>query len=265
MDINTYLKDLSKKLEFSSSECEKIDNSFKYLNQKIWSVFQNKLKDVRLFGSFDRDTALPTNIDKLSDVDVMIIFKKNEFQPQTYLNHLQNFGKRTYPRSEKFPNHPTIMIELFHLKFELVPAYIDEGFWGNGALKIPGKPDKELKWIDTDPDAFKAALFKKNNENKGLTISIIKILKYWNVINNYPFRPYALDEIAVIKNVTGTNLKEYFYDFVNELSRYQKSEEEKKAVKTLFETVRRLKILEKENIQEYIEQEMNAFLPMPLM
>lgn len=261
ISINTYLENMSKRLEFPAADREKIDTSFKYLKEKIWSVFQNKLEDVVLFGSFDRGTVLPGGVDRFSDVDVMIIFRKNEFQPQTYLNQLRSFSEKTYPRSETFPDHPTIVVELSHVRFELVPAYIHEG-WSK-TIRIPGTPAKELQWIDTDPNKFKTALFEKNTEKKGLTIPIIKILKYWNALNDYPFRPYTIEKITVDENVSGANLKECLYDFCNELSKYEKSTEGEKAYKSLAERIRRLKILEKENLSEYIEQEMAAFLPMP--
>jgi hypothetical protein len=263
IDINTYLVNLSERLILPLAEKEKIDNSLAFLKKEIWSVFQNKLEDVIQFGSYDRGTVLPGNIDRYSDVDVMIIFRKNEFQPQTYLNQLRKFGEKTYPRSETFPDHPTIVVELLHARFELVPAYIKEDFFGNKILKIPGAPAKELEWIDTDPEAFKIALAKKHKKKKGLTIPIIKIFKYWNMLNNYPYRPYTLEKIAVNENVSGANFKECFYDFINELSDYERNTEKEKAYNALTERVKRLKTLEKDSIQEYIEQELTAFLPIP--
>lgn len=263
LNANTYLENLLKKLNFSDVEHDKIKASLDYLKQKIWSAFQNKLENVELFGSFDRGTSLPGSVDRFSDVDVMIIFRENEFQPQTYLNQLRSFGEKTYPRSETFPDHPTVVVELSHVRFELVPAHVEVGFWGGKTIKIPGTPAKELQWIETDPGAFKTVLLEKNEEKKGLTIPTIKLLKYWNAINNYPFRPYTIEKIAVDENVSGANLKECLYDFSDELSKYEKSAEGEKGFRLLAERIRRLKVLEKENIPEYIEQEMAAFLPMP--
>lgn len=263
MDINTYLTNLSKQLALTASEKEKIDKSLDYLIGKVWSVFRDKLISVAAFGSYDRGTMLSNTIAKDSDVDVMITFKANEFQPETYLKQLRNFGETTYPRSEVSPEHPTIMVDLQHIRFELVPAYIEERAFVNDKLMIPASPGKDIRWIETDPEAFKTSLIQKNKEKKGQTIQIIKILKYWNALNNYPFKPYTLEKVAVNENVSGANIKEFFYDFVNEFSDYEMTTEGKKAFESLKEGVRKLKALEKENISEFIETSIASLLPMP--
>lgn len=262
-DINTYLVNLAKELDFPASERERIDNSFKHLKEKIWGVFQNQLRDVLLFGSYQRGTILPDTADKNADVDVMIIFKGNEFQPKTYLNQLKNFGEKTYPRSDVFPDYPSVVVELEHVKFELVPACIEKDFWGNETLYIPGQPSKEIKWIETSPFDFKEKLIDKDKEKGNQTIPIIKIFKYWNALNNYPFSSYTLEKVAVNENVSGRNLKECFYDFVNEFEDYHMTAAAQNTFAALKERVRKLKVFEEERISDYVVHELSAFIPLP--
>ncbi len=263
MEINKYFIDLEKRLKVPAAEIDSIKTSTDYLKQKIWGVFQDKLRSVEIFGSYDRGTKLPSEVNQDTDVDILIVFKKNEFQPRTYLNQLRAFGERTYPRSDIFPDHPSIIVELAHLRFDLVPAYVETGFFGDETIYIPGPPSKDLKWIETDPTSFKKQLVEKNNDKNGLTISIIKIMKYWNCINNYPFSSFFLERVAVKNNVSGKNLKECFYDFISEISDYNLTDFQAKVFNPLKDNKRKLKILEEQNIPNYIQQELASFIPIP--
>src|ERR1700733_2233309 len=121
MEINHFLEILANKLAIDPTRKSKIDVSVENLKSKIWGFFQEKLQEVSIFGSYDRQTLIFE--DKDADIDILIVFKKNEFQPQTYLNQVREFAKNVYPRSEVYPDFPTITVELDHIKFELVPAY----------------------------------------------------------------------------------------------------------------------------------------------
>lgn len=260
-NIDSYLTNLAKKLKLEDGEKAKIEVSISNLKQKLWALFQNKLVDIKIFGSYDRETVLPFSIDSTADVDVLIIFKENEFQPKTYLNQLRNFGERTYPRSDIFPEHPTIVIELGHTRFELVPSYVNESFWNGKELKIPAAPSQEVKWISTDPLGFQEKLLKKDKEENGLIIPLIRLIKYWNVINGKVFGSYALESFVIGRSYPCKNLKEYFYELIKDLSDKEMAASEKEIFDPLFERRRRLKALEEKNIPEYIEQELISFLP----
>lgn len=160
-EINTYLTELSKQLCCSKDVTDKIDDSYNYLEGKIFEHFRVRIEKVQIFGSYDRGTYLPQSIDPYSDVDVMIIFKTNEFQPDTFLKHLREFADKIYPRSEVSPDHPAITVVLQHTKFEVVPAYFEISFWNGKELKIPAPRNKDLKWITTEPNDLKEELFDK--------------------------------------------------------------------------------------------------------
>src|ERR1019366_1851470 len=135
-DINTYLTQLLPKLKPTDIEKASIQKSIEHLQKSIWGTFQDDLSAIEIFGSYDRGTMLSPSLDNEADVDVLVVFKVNKFQPQTYLNQIQKLSEKTYARSEVFPSHPTITVELEHIRFEIVPAYWEEGVFLDD-LKIP--------------------------------------------------------------------------------------------------------------------------------
>lgn len=259
-DVNSYLLQLIKRLSFEDYR-ESAETSISYLKQNLWGTFQNQLKDVSVFGSFDRQTILPPDVDKEADVDVMVIFKTNEFKPQTYLEKLRKFSEKAYSRSEIFPDFPTMVIELKNLKFELVPAYWKNSAFDGDKLYIPGNPSKDVKWIPTNPAEFKARLDKKNTTLKGNLLPIILVFKYWNSLNNHAFLSFLLEKFIFDKSYERSDLKSMFFHVSRELQNLATTESQKAAVKLLLEKRRRLLVLEKENLLEYVEQEMQTFLP----
>ena len=259
-EIIGYLSKLQTKLRFDEYESS-AETSTGYLKQKLWAAFQNKLQDVIIFGSYDRKTILSPTIDKEADIDVMVIFKAGEFKPQTYLDQLRKFSEKTYPRSEIFPDFPTVVIELTNLKFELVPAYWYTPFLEDKKLMIPGSPSKEVKWIPTDPSSFKTKLTKKNSQLKENLIPLILILKYWNCLNNYPFLSYNLEKFIVERVFEKDDLKSMLFATINGLSTLAINEKQKEAVRIIVEKKRRLILMEKERLNEYLLLEMQSFLP----
>jgi predicted nucleotidyltransferase len=259
MDANDYLIRLSKAIGVKEAERKSIDNSIESLKKKIWAFFQNKLDDVLIFGSYDRGTMLSPSINQLADVDILVVFKKDEFQPQTYLNQLKTFAEKTFTKFDVFQDHPTIGVEMEKIRFELVPAQY-ERYVG---YKIPESPGKDLKWMSTNPKEFKESLLKKDEKESGMTIPLVKILKYWNHLNGKKFSPFNLETIAIEERYSGENLKEDFYNFVSKFSNYRMSDEQTEVMAVLIEKRRRLKAMEDDNIFEYVEQELNTFLPVP--
>src|ERR1019366_1192595 len=144
------------------------------------------------------------------DVDVLVVFKVNKFQPQTYLNQIQKLSEKTYARSEVFPSHPTITVELEHIRFEIVPAYWEEGVFLDD-LKIPAPHNKDLKWVDSDLHTFKKQVLTKNKDEGEKIIPIVQLIKYWNVINERPFNSYYLEDFASQRGFSSCRtLKGYF-------------------------------------------------------
>jgi predicted nucleotidyltransferase len=264
IDINTYLTILSKQLCYSKEEREKINNSFAYLEGKLFEHFRDRIEKVLIFGSYDRGTELPPSADPDSDVDILVIFKTNEFQPDTFLKHLQEFADKIYPRSEVCLFHPAITIILSHIKFELIPAYYNDSFWNGQELKIPAPRNKELKWITTDPSELKEDLGEKNRKENQMIIPLIKLIKYFNALHGRPFDSYIIEKFAVSVRYPDDQLRDYLFEFIDDLDENDQNEKQVKFISELKSRRKNLLLLEKGNLSDYLELELQKFLPLVL-
>ncbi|SRR5258706_1551243 len=262
MDVNSYLTKLVKQLYVSKGDREKIDSSFSYLAGKIHEHFLHGIDRVNMFGSFDRGTELPQGIDKESDVDVMVIFRKNEYQPDTYLKHLSEFANKIYPRSDISPDHPAITVVLHHTKFELVPAFKESLFFGGEELKIPAPRNKELKWITTTPEKLKKDLLEKDKNENGNMFPLIKLIKYFNTRIGRPYDSFVIEEFAISRSYSCKNLRDYFFELINDLDADYQNERQKAFIAELKARKENLITLEKRNLTDYMELEMQKFLPL---
>ena len=152
-------------------------------------------------------------MDERSDIDYMIVFSENNATPQTYLNRLKAFVEKYYRSSDIRQSSPTIVLELNHIKFDLVPAtttWLSE-------LQIP---DGSCGWMTTNPNDFNATLEAKNKGHKSLIKPTIRLFKYWNATAEFPFR----SSFEMEKWVCGLSLwflanqKDYFFAVIENLS-----------------------------------------------
>ncbi len=176
MTINTYLEGLSSKLVLSVNEKNTIETSIGVLEWHLNSHFDNVTESF-VFGSYTRRTILPRFADEQSDIDYMIVFSDGEQRtPQTCLNRLKDFTKRCYHTSEIYQSSPTIVLELNHIKFELVPAY---SYYGSYYI-----PDSYGNWMYTSPNDFNRQLTESNNNNNYKIKTTVRLIKYWNISKN---------------------------------------------------------------------------------
>jgi len=124
MSVNSYLTSLASDLVLSSDEKSNILVSNITLKTRLKSYFGSQITNHFQFGSNTRGTILPRKADCNSDIDYMVVFDTSDGKkkPQTYLNRLKNFAESKYSRSEIHQSHPTMVLSLNHIKFELVPA-----------------------------------------------------------------------------------------------------------------------------------------------
>lgn len=256
MDINTYLTTLAKQLVIDPDSKKKIEISISHLKENMWGLFQDRLVEVAVFGSYDRETFIESDAE--ADVDILVNFKQKEFQPETYLKQIRELCNKKYSRSDIYPDHPTIVIDMEHIKFEIVPSYN----YSSDTVKIPAPRTKELKWISSSPNDFKSKVKQKDTNNKALILPLIRIIKYWNSINGKLFSSYELERLIVNKSYSCSTLKDYYLSATSSLDELAKTEQQKKLLIDLKEKHRRIRVMENYKLPEYIEQEMETFLPL---
>jgi hypothetical protein len=126
---------------------------------------------------------------------------------------LRAFVEKYYRSSDIRQSSPTIVLELNHIKFDLVPATTT---W-LGQLQIP---DGAGGWMTTSPNDFNATLEAKNAGHKSLIKPTIRLFKYWNATAGFPFR----SSFEMEKWVCGlgfwflANQKDYFFSVIDNLN-----------------------------------------------
>lgn len=226
MSVNSYLVNLANAAVLRDSEKTSIQRSIATLQSRINTHFgdnglvASQITRHFIFGSYTRGTILPRSFDNQSDVDYMIVFNDATATPQTYLNRLKRFVELYYSSSEIKQSNPTIILNLHHIKFELVPA-IEKTFFG---LQIPAKAASNDDWISTNPNDFNQSLTKKNQEYNNLVKPVARLAKYWNAKNSYPFASFELEQKVVEYDYDGFDvfglfrasetLWSYFYSFM---------------------------------------------------
>ncbi len=247
MNINSYLRDLASKLVLSSIEKNNIEVSIDTLKQRLNRYFGDGIKGQFIFGSYSRETILPRKVDESSDVDYMIIFDNSgNHKPQTFLNKLKNFSETKYSTSEIHQSSPTMVLELNHIKFELVPAY--KSIWGTYYIS-----NGNGGWIPTYPFDFKYNLIEVNKNNDYKIKPVIRLIKEWNVQKNYhALTSYEIEKIIVDNmNFSCISCSSYT-DYVKEAF--------KKIRNTIFNyTIKERIDLAIKRIDEAIEYEVNGY------
>lgn len=219
MTINSYLTGLANLAILRDDEKASVQRSITALQSRLTNHFGNQIGQHFVFGSYSRGTILPRSMDPQSDVDYMVVFADTGLQPQSYLDRLRRFAEVQYARSEVAQSHPTVVLELNHIRFELVPAVQN---WFSG-LQIPAKGSGYQNWQDTDPNGFNQTLSGANQANGNLIKPLVRVMKYWNATARYPFESYALEQhvagqgYGLLGLLGSRQLADYFFQAVESL------------------------------------------------
>ena len=189
--VTAYLKSTAASLKMTDAQTEGVDKSLAALRRGLTEYFPDLVKEQITFGSYTRRTNLPLRVDPYSDVDHMVVFARERGErPQTFLARLKRFAEERYPRSLVMQSSPAVVLVLNHIRFDLVPAYKD--WWGD--YRIPTRASAFDEWIDTDPNDFNPHLERRHRETDYQMRPLIRLFKYWNALNDYPFETYRLEK-----------------------------------------------------------------------
>lgn len=104
MSINSYLEETASNLIIKGNEKESIDvslNTFKDRMRDYFSKYESvDLKEIKIFGSYQRDTNLPQSVDYGTDVDIMLVMDNDGATPQTYLDRVRRGVEAKYSTSQ---------------------------------------------------------------------------------------------------------------------------------------------------------------------
>lgn len=211
MSVLSHLQTRARAAVLSGAEKASIDKSISAINTKLKTYFDANLVSQFRFGSSTRDTILPRSMDMASDIDYMVVLKEDGKVPQTYLDRMKRFAEKYYSTSDIKQSTPSIVLELNHIKFDLVPAFESWAGW----YKIPARAGG---WQDTNPNDFNASLTEKNKNNSNLIKPTIRLAKYWNAINGYVFDSFIFEKwIIELSYWNCTNQKDYLFTVFDNL------------------------------------------------
>lgn len=219
MSINSYLTNLANQAILRDYEKAGVQRSIATLQTRLVQQFGDQMSQHFVFGSYSRGTILPRSMDPQSDVDYMVIFSDSGLQPLSYLDRLRRFAELRYARSEVARSHPAVVLELNHIRFELVPALQD---WWSG-VQIPAKGSSYQSWQDTDPKGFNEKLTSANLANGNLIKPLARVMKYWNAKAGYPFESYALEQqvagysYGFFGLLASRQIGDYFFEIIGTL------------------------------------------------
>jgi len=262
MSVNSYADALSSNLVLNGTEKANIKKSINALGAKLGSYFDD-IEEMLLFGSYTRGTILPRKADSNSDIDLMIVFRNDEdLKPQTYLNRLRKFVERYYSKSEIYQSSPTIVLNLNHIKFELVPAYKSSFFWVK-EYNIPAPKSDYYDWMKTAPNNFNTKLTEKNKTENSRIKPMVRLAKYWNASQKGIYASYALEEYIVGLNYDyySKSTYDYFSDFALSLQTYHLNGTAKSKVEKLQNSVREINRLKSSGNEYAAENKLKMLLP----
>lgn len=259
MSVQSHLDSRASCAILSQDEKSSIATSINTLHSRLGSYFPDQLSERFQFGSSTRGTILPRSMDANSDIDYMIVFKDEESKPQTYIDRLKRFAANHYSTSEIKQSHPTVVLKLNHIHFDLVPAiksYIEE-------YRIPAPSSSYQDWMATAPNGFNSTLTSANIRCSSKLKPTIRLLKYWNALNGYVYASYLLEQWAANQYFfLCSTVRDYFFSCVENLGLdWNSAQWRKDKLERAKAIVAKTKQYEADNMPASAEQEIKKLIP----
>lgn len=218
--INYRLQNIASDLfiKYGSDERIYIVDKIEIIKTNLKTYFGTDIKEIIVFGSFKRDTILPRKFDEKSDIDILVVFNnaEKEYTPETYRTRLKKFAEYKYSRSTVIKDHPSVVLEMNKIKFDLVPSRLLGSFFSS-TYQIPNKSGS---WMDTDPSGFNKKLTDANTRYGNLVKPMVRLFKRWNARNSYPFSSFELENIIADVNFSEDNYETGFLYAIKQIPSY---------------------------------------------
>lgn len=220
LSIEKTLKDFAQEYYISKNSTEKprIETSLNNIKSNLKTEFGNDIQSIEIFGSYSRKTILPRKFDPKSDIDLLIVFdhERLNYNPSTYRKHLHQFAEEYYPKFISYKSKPSVVLELNHINYDLVPGIIvEEGlFWTSDEVYIP---ESDVDWMKTDITGFSERLNERNERFDYNLKRVIRLLKAWNAKVDYPIASYELEQIITDMDFSDETLQECFFHAIDDL------------------------------------------------
>ncbi|WBX96035.1 SMODS domain-containing nucleotidyltransferase [Chryseobacterium gambrini] len=154
------------------------------------------LKESFLNGSYERDTI----IRPLDDIDIFAVLNEDDWtdddgnlpNPQSVLSKIKKYldGQNDYKGKVK-QDRPCVTVELSNKSFDILPAFE----FGNTGYQIP---DYDLlSWTLSYPKTLTESLDNAQKDYKYKLKNIVKVIKYWNRLNDKIMPSYHIEEVAI--------------------------------------------------------------------
>ncbi|CAN7335623.1 nucleotidyltransferase [Caballeronia sp. LjRoot29] len=256
MSVISYLEARASAAVLSTTEESSINTSISTIKSRLASYFGTGLSEQFRFGSSTRGTTLPRSMDEHSDIDYMVVFSEGGYTPQTYLDRLKRFAEAYYASSDIKQSSPSVVLQLNHIKFDLVPALKQQ--WSG--YRIPNGPNA---WQDTNPNDFNATLTAKNMAELYKIKPTIRLVKYWNTYNGYIYDSYLLEKYIVgLSFYSAINLRDYVFTVFDGLSlSYDQPQWRKDQIDRAKDIVAKVRQYERDEMPASAEMEVKKLIP----
>ena len=255
MSVVTYLEERASSAVLSDIEQISINRSIDTIKSRLNSYFGAGLREHFRFGSSTRGTILPRSMDGESDIDYMIVFKDEGSTPQTYLHRIKKFADFYYSSSEIKQSSPSIVLQLNHIRFDLVPAL--SNFYHGYRI-----PNGASAWRDTNPNDFNGKLTAKNNAELSLIKPTIRLAKFWNARGSFIYDSYLFEKLIVDMVFSGcVNQKDYLFKVIDSMSSYNDVQWRKEEIERAKKIVAQVRAYEKGGMPYSAEVEVKKLIP----
>ena len=257
MSVISYLDGRASSAVLSTDEESSINTSIATIKTRLASHFGTGLSEQFRFGSSTRGTILPRAMDEHSDIDYMIVFAEEGFTPQTYLDRLKRFAETYYARSDIKQSSPSVVLQLNHIKFDLVPA-LKQAYMAGYRI-----PNGASAWQDTNPNDFNATLTAKNNAELYKIKPTIRLAKYWNACSGYVYDSYSFEKYVVgLSHHTASNIRDYLFTVFDNLTlSYDQPQWRKDKLARAKEIIAKVRQLERDEMPISAEAEIKKLIP----